>query len=576
MERKSSPEGDATTVQVASGDPAAREHCVLVISAGSALTVPLPAAGQVLIGRGEGADLRICEPWISRRHGVVLVDATLRYRDLGGANGSRVRGRLLAPGETVEVRAGDVIELSRTQLVVQRQARRPPPAHIWLHGYFESRLEQECVRAATFGLTLSLVRLSLGSPITDPALVELLAPHLGDEDVAAWYGEDELELLLPRRDAAAAAAPIEALQTTLRNRGVVTAVGLASAPADGRDAAALMAAACTRLHGGGTRERPALLASEGPMAAVYDMVTRVAASDAPVLLLGESGSGKEVIAQVVHARSPRSGGPLVRLNCAAFSESLLESELFGYERGAFTGAQTAKPGLLETASGGTVFLDEIGEMSPTLQAKLLRVLEDRQVLRVGGLRPRPLDVRFLAATNRDLEVEVTRSGFRKDLYYRLSGITVEIPPLRRRQAEIEPLARLFVADASARAGKHRAPALTAEALDALRAYDWPGNVRELRNVIERAVLLCDADHIERCHLPLDKLLCSIAAPDEASAPPPGDLRAELQRVERSMIARALDVCGGNQSQAARMLGIARNTLLARIRDYGLQGLGKGS
>jgi two-component system, NtrC family, response regulator AtoC len=567
------PPADTTTIQVVSDEPTDGALCVLVVGAGSALTFPLPSHGEVLIGRAEEADLRICEPWISRRHGRLLVEPTLRYQDLGGANGSRVRGRRLASNETVALRIGDVVELSQTQLMVQHHVRRRAPPHIWLHGYFEPRLEQECARAAAFGLALSLARISLRKPVADAALVDLLGPHLGQEDLAAWYGEDELELLMVRRDADAARAAVEAIRAALSRQGVKTAAGLATFPTDGRGAGALMSAACTRLHGG-DETGPALLSTEEPMASVCALVTRVAASDAPVLLLGESGAGKEVIAQALHARSSRAAGPLVRLNCAAFSESLLESELFGHERGAFTGAHAAKPGLLETANGGSVFLDEIGEMSPALQAKLLRVLEERQVLRVGGLRSRPLDVRFIAATNRDLAAEVRTGGFRKDLYYRLSGLVVEIPPLRERRAEIEPLARLFIAQACARAEKRREPSLSDGALEMLRTYDWPGNVRELRNVMERIVLLCDADRIERRHLPLDKLLPAAIAASEEPGDPPGDLRAELQRVERSHIVRALEACNGNQSQAARMLGIARNTLLARIREYGLQSIGK--
>ena len=231
----------------------------------------------------------------------------------------------------------------------------------------------------------------------------------------------------------------------------------------------------------------------------YELITRAAATEISVLILGETGAGKEAMAETVHQRSPRSGGPFLLLNCAALSETLLESELFGHEKGAFTGAHVSKAGLLESTAGGTVFLDEVGELSLGTQAKLLRVLEERSVLRVGSTKPRRIDVRFVTATNRDLTREVRAGRFRGDLYYRISGVVVRIPPLRERLTEIEPLARYFLQEFCGQMGQ-AVPELAPGAIEALLGYEWPGNVRELKNVMERAVLLAGTGGIVREHV----------------------------------------------------------------------------
>jgi transcriptional regulator with PAS, ATPase and Fis domain len=303
---------------------------------------------------------------------------------------------------------------------------------------------------------------------------------------------------------------------------------------------------------------------------VMALVQRLARSTLTILIQGETGSGKEIMAETIHKLSPRANARLLVLNCAAFSESLLESELFGYERGAFTGAQNAKPGLLETAEGGTVLLDEIGDLSLVSQVKLLRVLEERKVWRAGALAPRPIDVRFLAATHKDLDVAVEKGTFRQDLFFRLNAITLRVPPLRKRVDEIQPLTETFIEDASKAMGRIDPPLLAPESLARLLTYDWPGNVRELRNVVGRAVALAD-DVILPEHLAFQRsTLPSERPPRFASRPPPPDagerprLKDEVSAVEKEHIAEALAACQGNRSKAARMLGIARNTLAARM------------
>jgi DNA-binding NtrC family response regulator len=294
------------------------------------------------------------------------------------------------------------------------------------------------------------------------------------------------------------------------------------------------------------------------------LVERVAQGTISVLLLGETGVGKEVLAERIHQRSKRADKPMLKLNCAALAESLLESELFGYEKGAFTGAVAQKRGLLETADGGTVFLDEIGELPAPTQAKLLRVLEERKVTRVGGLKPIDIDMRFISATNRDLEAESAAGRFRQDLYFRLAAITLVIPPLRRRIGEIAGLAQRFIADCCAREERTDVPALSRAALVLLEGHAWPGNVRELRNAIERAVVLCEGPTILPEHLPLDRGRVTVQPEDPASA-----LRDEVGTFELQRILDAIERCGGNQVKAAKLLGISRRTLVSRLSKAGL-------
>ncbi len=312
----------------------------------------------------------------------------------------------------------------------------------------------------------------------------------------------------------------------------------------------------------------AVLPTSGPMAHLMKMVERVAAGAIHVVITGETGSGKEVIAERIHALSSRAERPLVRLNCAALPEALLESELFGHEKGAFTGADRATPGLLQSAAGGTVFLDEIGDMPLSLQAKLLRVIEAKEVLPVGAVTPRPIDVRFIAATHQDLQAASARGAFRQDLYFRLNGVTLVVPPLRERIAEIEPLAGAFVARSCAEA--RRAPlALSRGAIDVLSRHPWPGNVRELRNVVERAVLFCEGATIEAEHIAFTQS-SSVTASASGSMPAvPSDLRRDIKERERAAIIAALEQTHGNQTEAARILGISRRALVARLDEFNL-------
>jgi Nif-specific regulatory protein len=283
----------------------------------------------------------------------------------------------------------------------------------------------------------------------------------------------------------------------------------------------------------------------------------VAATDTTVFLQGESGTGKEVVARFIHQASPRRNGPFVAINCAALPEQLLESELFGYERGAFTGAQQAKPGQIELAARGVLFLDEVSEMSPAAQAKFLRFLQEREFQRLGGTRPQKANVRVIAASNRDLREAVDRGTFREDLFYRLQVFDIALPPLRERITDVPLFVEYFLDEFGRTMGGGRA-SLTEDARAALMAYSWPGNVRELRNVLERATILSDEGIIHRRHLSLHVKPAPAASPNDLTA------------MERQTIVNVLRQTDWNKSKTARQLGLTRTQLYVRLRRYGLE------
>ena len=314
--------------------------------------------------------------------------------------------------------------------------------------------------------------------------------------------------------------------------------------------------------------RPGILGRSPAMLAMQETIATVAPTEATVLITGESGTGKELVARALHEGSARADKPLVTVNCAALAENLLESELFGHEKGSFTGADRRREGRFVQANGGTLFLDEIGEMPLPLQAKLLRALQEGEVQRVGSDAPLTVDVRVLAATNRDLREEVARRRFREDLYFRLNVISLEVPPLRDRGEDIPVLAAHFL---ERFAGRNRKSirGFSPQAVDSLLRYAWPGNVRELENAVERAVILCNGDLITRRELPA--AITEAASPEEASSAAVGALAGlPLDELERRAIGETLRCTGDNKSEAARQLGITRATLHNKLRKYGLE------
>ncbi|HEY7374761.1 MAG TPA: sigma-54 dependent transcriptional regulator [Polyangia bacterium] len=306
---------------------------------------------------------------------------------------------------------------------------------------------------------------------------------------------------------------------------------------------------------------------------IFAVVEKVANTPSTVLITGESGTGKELIARALHENSSRHGGPFIKINCAAIPKTLMESELFGYEKGAFTGAVGAKPGRFELAHGGTLFLDEIGEIPVEMQVKLLRVLQESEFERVGGLRTIKVDVRLVTATNRDLLQDIAAGQFREDLYYRLNVVPIHIPPLRERREDIPLLVDHFLAKFNDRL-KKQIGSVSADAVSRMVSYHWPGNIRELENMMERTMLFCERPEIQASDLPPEIAGLPAAALAAGAASAAGSLkeavRAETERVERELIQKALDETGGNVTQAARKLKISRKSLQTKMKELGLR------
>jgi DNA-binding NtrC family response regulator len=503
---------------------------------------------------------------------VLDVGDAVTVADLGSVNGTMVRGQKLEPNQPVAITVGELVAFGTVSVILQARSRTVRPRTLWTHDHFMARLEEECAREERSGAAFTLIRIQFGTAVPTGFVEETLGELLRDSDILGKYSGHVYELLLPDTPANKAEEAVQRIERKLLERGLRSKAFIACCPRDGRSAAELDAKAQRPRSGEHSTGKAIadIVVADTQMQALYKLVEQIAVSDISVLLLGETGAGKEVFARAIHRCSPRASGPFIELNCAALTEQLLESELFGHEKGAFTNAVAAKPGLLEVAHGGTLFLDEIGDMPLTTQVKLLRAIEDSQLRRVGGLKSRSIDVRFVAATNSDIEVMVARNTFRSDLFFRLNGVTILIPPLRERLGELEPLSRAFIKHAAR--GNAR-PSLTPEALAVMRAYAWPGNVRELKHVIERAVLLCQNGSIQAEHVSVKTSRPTPAPPELApregatrEVPPLARPRKGSDE-ERAWIMRALEQTNGNQTLAAKMLGISRRTLVNRLSDY---------
>jgi two-component system, NtrC family, response regulator AtoC len=340
-----------------------------------------------------------------------------------------------------------------------------------------------------------------------------------------------------------------------------------------------------------TREEPregagarfGIIGESDAIVSVYSILERVADTPTTVLISGESGTGKELVARALHENSSRKDKPFIKVNCAAIPKELVESELFGYERGAFTGAVTSKPGRFELASGGTLFLDEVAEIPVEMQVKLLRVLQESEFERVGGIKTIRVDVRLVAATNRDLKREIAAGGFREDLYYRLNVVPIALPALRERTFDIPLLSAHFVDKFNARLKKN-VVGVEPDAMEKLVAYGWPGNIRELENVLERAILFCDTERVRAQDLPAEVREGSLLTPKAPAVTPQSDasladglkeqVKAAMSRLERELIVRALDQTGGNVTHAARLLKISRKGLQLKMKELGLREQGE--
>jgi DNA-binding NtrC family response regulator/pSer/pThr/pTyr-binding forkhead associated (FHA) protein len=579
----------AAAVIVDSDDQGQSDRAFLVVYYGQGndsrgRVVPLPDGVAVTFGRLPANDVAIDHELVSRRHArVVRYGADIVVEDQGSRNGTRVNGSL-TDGPT-HVSPGDEILIGPATAIVGVTSAMRRRTSVGSASELEERLESELDRAIRYRrpLGLAMVRFD-GSSTASGAALEGLRGNLRRMDYLAQYGPEEYAIVLPEADQGATQAAgyrlvVEARDAGRRAGELDVYVGVAVCPENGTKVGELVSSARAALRsarvGGGTNNVASAPGEEAPrgrnivvadpvMKRVYALARKVASTPITVLVLGETGAGKEIVASAIHLHSSRVAKPFVALNCSALPETLLESELFGHERGAFTGAERRKQGYFEAADGGTIFLDEIGEMPMGVQAKLLRVLEQRVVTRVGGTQPISVDVRVVCATNRDLEREIERGRFRGDLYFRLSPFTLVVPPLRDRRSEIEPLALHFARQFAAELGQS-APGISAEALELLESYDWPGNVRELRNAIERAVVLRPGDVVLPEHLP-DRVSEAVAT----AGPRVGSVKQRVARVERQAVLDALEACDNNQTRAAKRLGISRFALIRLMQKYGLK------
>jgi len=588
----------ASTADVTRADPVQANDYLLCIEGERSWTAAIPRSGELVIGRGPDAGLQFTSELVSRAHAQILVIPDgIRLQDLGSRHGTLVNGQVLT--EPRLLASGDVITIGGAQLVVHRPTRTIVGRGMLDGHALRRRLEEELERSLRYRRELSLVMVRAELPFDRARVAAVLTEQLRLIDAAAFLGDRDLAVLLPEEDLDEATEVAQTLVRMLAN----TAAGVACAPLDGIDGDALLS--CARGASSGKAAGTVALArdevqrlrlgnrevtlADPAMIQIYDLIKRLARSTLPILIQGDTGVGKEFAAAAVHAFSARADQPFVSINCAAIPEHLAESELFGHERGAFTGAVSAKAGQLEIASGGTVFLDEVGELSLAVQAKLLRVLETHELQRVGEMRPRTADIRIVAATNRDLAAEVEADRFRRDLFFRLGAAQVVIPPLRDRPRDLALLAQRMFVDACARLGR-RPISLTVAATQALFLHAWPGNVRELKNAMEYAASAApdNALEVDTWHLP-----ASVTASPRGSSPPVATPATELppapqrtrpaigtqrtfrpidddvRELERTRIIEALIATGGVQNKAAELIAMPLRTFVTKLKRYAI-------
>jgi two-component system response regulator AtoC len=550
-------------------------HHLVVRGPEGSMPMVLPEEGVLSIGRDDEADVRVGDLRASRNHARLHIGARYELEDLGSVNGTRVRDLRLEPGGRVPLELGDPVTIGDTVLTIEWRKPGFEARRVWAHGYFETRLIEECARAQSRGATLALLRLHADEAAPAAKVERILRAELPPGDLLAAYSPHEYEALLLDVDAAAARTLADAMVAALAAQKVGAQAALASYPMDGASPQRLMTVVCERARGetapGSTVA--AVVVESRAMRELYALARRTATGSSNVLILGEAGSGRELLAEGIHRLSGRGDRPFFTLNCAAFDEARLDHALFGTERGVDPDAPDGHVGVLEAATGGTLFLDDIAEMRPEMQVKLQVTIESRQILRQGAAKARPLDVRFLAATNRDLGEDENEQRFRRELLAALDPVTLQIPPLRERAEEIASLVRLFL---KRLAPPGRSPAaLSPEALALLRAYSWPGNVRELRNVVERAAVLCGGGTITEAHLPADRMRRSawplvpspVTAPitQAAAAAPARDVKT----LERKAMVDALRRCHGNVTRAAELMGMPRRAFTNLMLEHRL-------
>jgi DNA-binding NtrC family response regulator len=555
-----------------------------------ATMAPLQVGRPVVVGRSAEADVDVDDPSLSRAHArfTLREDGSVVVEDLGSTNGTWVSGRRVS-----ETEMGDRVEVTLGSVIAAVHVLSPGsqgPEVLQRHDDFRRWLDAELARARFFKrpLTYALIRPASGSatPLRrwSPALQARLRPI----DQLALYATDTVELLLPEVSTEEAERLLP--RVIADGSGEPLYCGASVFPQSARSAEEMIEVARRALNET-TAKRPVSIAdpdkgsaigSAQPLATIsaspamqrmLEIAARVARGNIPVLLVGETGVGKEVVARLIHQSSPRKAGPLISVNCAALPEQLLESALFGHERGAFTGAAQQQAGVFEAASGGIVFLDEIGELPAPAQAALLRVLETKKVARVGSTKEIALDVRVLAATHRDLEAMVREGRFREDLLYRLNAMTIDIPPLRERREDVQALAREFLREANLANATH-VEHIEPDAMALLERHAWPGNVRELRNVIARGVVISDGRTLRVEDLPMGLVAAGCPPSEEGASSGRSDVGEDfwtrVERFEAELLTEALRASNGNQRAAAQRLGLPLRTLVHKIRVYNLK------
>ncbi len=531
---------------------------------GGSKVIDLPDGIDVTVGRSRSATINLDHEKVSRLHARIRRTAdAIEVEDLGSRNGTRLNDERIEGIRKVQ--PGDEISIGPIRAVVGVSSGLRRASAIADAEAGETRLAAEVDRAVRYHrpVTVALLRL------TDDGVLETIARSLRPMDLIAEDAGDDYLLILPELGRTDGEAAVLRAVDLARGTNPNVSSSTALCPNDATTVDAVMGQLRAGLRTG-RASRPEVgsatpVVHDAAMQRVYSLVDRIADTTMTVLLLGETGVGKELVCEAIHRRSSRRDRPLIKLNCAALPETLLESELFGHERGAFTGADRKKVGFFEAADGGTLFLDEIGDMPLSLQAKLLRVLERKVITRVGGTTEVATDARVVAATHRDLDADVRAGRFRQDLLFRIGGFTIVVPPLRDRPAEIVPLAEHFARTTAAEQGRS-APAIGEDAKDLLSGYTWPGNVRELKNAVERALVLCESS-ITASDLP-DRLRDAAhrTRPVTVSA----DVRGHLAEVERAAIVAALETENNNQTRAAKRLGLSRRALIYKMEKYGLK------
>jgi two-component system, NtrC family, response regulator AtoC len=559
--------------------PATNHVSLLFIWSENLRAVALREGQSLVVGRSAPADFVIHDGSLSRAHARLSLDGgRMTIQDLASTNGCFVNGTRVTNATVGEQ---DVVRLAAIELRLGSLTLAQEPKSALPHATFMRTLADELARARVTGRCTSVLALRQD---LRTGIHEALEAALRPFDRWCAYAPNLDLVLLPERDPTSARHWLS--EAPLPGKEHLRA-GLASYPTLACSAEKLVSRALDACHAakqGSVEETVSLpqRSGDGPlvrspaMLRLYDLVARAAGTPLPVLVHGETGSGKELVARAIHDKSPRRAAPFKPLNCATIPATLLESVLFGHERGAFTGADRQVPGVFEQARGGTVFLDEVAELSPQAQAALLRVFEQHRIVRVGGTKEIAVDARIVAATHRNLSAMVSAGTFREDLMFRLDALTLRVPPLRDRREEILPLARLFMARAREQ-WSASASELSDEVCEALTSYRWPGNVRQLKNVIERAIVVCAGTAIGLEDLPDEVWLESAPSCDHAAGAEPAgsvggsprSLPARVREFEIAIIEDALARAGGNQAQAARLLGMPRRTLASKAQVLGL-------